>query len=152
MRFESSGVQIDSGNMQVGLSLRAMGYGTALQPVDGVRPSASADRVTYAHAGLSEWYRNGPLGLEQGFTVPRAPSGHPAGALTLSMALSGNTHASPVAGGQSITFSHPDDHSLRYGGLTATDATGRALHSWFALYRGRIMLRVDTRGRPTAPS
>ena len=33
-----------------------------------------ANRVTYAHPGLSEWYVNGPLGLEQGFTIPRAPA------------------------------------------------------------------------------
>ena len=146
MRFGSAGVQIGQGKTQVGLSLRAIGYGTALHAVDDARPSANANRVTYKHAGLSEWYRNGPLGLEQGFTIARAPSGHPTGALTLSMAVSGNVHASPAAGGQSITFTHPGDPSLRYGGLIATDAGGRALHSRLALYRGRIMLRVDTRG------
>jgi hypothetical protein len=146
MRFVSAGVQIGQGKTQVGLSLRAMGYGTALHAVDDVRPSANANRVTYRHAGLSEWYRNGPLGLEQGFTIARAPSGHPAGVLTLSMTLSGNVHASRAVGAQSITFSHPGDPSLRYGGLIATDAGGRALHGWLALYRGRIVLRVDTRG------
>jgi hypothetical protein len=146
MRFENAGVQIGSGKTQVSLSLRAAGYGTSLHAVDDARPSAQANRVTYRHAGLSEWYRNGPLGLEQGFTVPRVPSGHPAGALTLSMALSGNAHASLAPGEKSITFSHPDGPSLRYGGLTATDASGRVLHSWLALYRGTLMLKVDTLG------
>jgi hypothetical protein len=146
MRFGSTGVQIGSGKTHIGLSLRAVGYGTVLRPVESVRPSASANRVTYRHAGLSEWYRNGPLGLEQGFTIARAPSGHPAGALTFSMAFSGNAHTLLAPSSQSIVFSHRGDPSLRYDGLTATDASGRALHSWLALYRGRIMLRVDTRG------
>jgi hypothetical protein len=146
MRFGSTGVQIGSGKAQVNLSLRAVGYGTVLRPVESAQPSASANGVTYAHSGLSEWYRNGPLGLEQGFTIPRAPSGHPAGVLTLSMAVSGNMHASLESGGQSITFTHPGGPSLRYRGLAAIDASGRALHSWLVLYRGRIMLRVDTRG------
>ena len=34
-------------------------------------PVAAANRVSYRHRDLSEWYRNGPLGLEQGFTVAR---------------------------------------------------------------------------------
>ena len=104
-----------------------------------------ANRVTYAHAGLSEWYANGPLGLEQGFTIPRAPSGHPAGPLTLSMALSGNVHTSLAYGGQSITLSRAGGPSLHYSGLRATDARGRALHSWLQLQNGRLLLRVEAR-------
>ena len=53
-----------------------MGYGASLRAVGGVAPRAQANRVSYARAGLSEWYVNGPLGLEQGFTIPRAPSAH----------------------------------------------------------------------------
>jgi hypothetical protein len=146
MRFGDTGVQIGSGKTQADLSLRAIGYGSALQPIGSVNPSASANRVTYRHAGLTEWYRNGPLGLEQGFMISKAPSEHPTGALTLQMALSGNVHASPAAGGQGITLSRSGGPSLRYGGLTATDAGGRALHSRLALYRGRIVLSVDTIG------
>ena len=145
MRFGSPGVQIRSGNTQIGLSLGAVGYGTSLQAVGAVAPTPKANRVTYARSGLSEWYVNGPLGLEQGFTIPRAPSGHPAGALTLSMALSGNAHASLGSGGQSITLSRTGGPVLRYSGLRATDARGRVLHSWLALHAGRLLLRVDAR-------
>ena len=48
------------------------------------------------------------------------------------MALSGNAHASLASGGQSITLTRAGRPSLRYGGLTATDARGHALHSWLA--------------------
>ena len=131
---------------RLGLSLRAVGYGASLTAVGGVAPRARANRVVYARAGLNEWYANGPLGLEQGFTVPRALTGHASGPLTFSMALSGDLRASLAAGGQSLTLSHAGGASLRYGGLVASDALGRTLHSWLVLTAGRVLLRVDTRG------
>jgi FG-GAP repeat/IPT/TIG domain len=145
MRFASAGVSLSSGATQVGLSLRAAGYGSSLTALGTVAPRVKANRVTYVHAGLSEWYVNGPLGLEQGFTISRAPSGHPVGALTLSMALSGNAHASLASSGQSLTLSRAGGPSLRYRGLSAIDARGHVLRSWLALENGRLLLRVDGR-------
>ncbi len=146
VRFDRSGISLNSGETQLGLSLRAVGYGTSLGALGPVAPRLKANRVLYERAGLSEWYANGPLGLEQGFTIARRPAGHPAGALTLSMALSGNAHASLGAGGQSITLSRAGGSSLRYGSLIATDARGHVLHSWLSLHARTLMLRVDTRG------
>ena len=123
-RFEDSGVSVSSASTHVGLSVRAVGYGDALSALGEVTPRARGNRVLYVRPGLSEWYANGPIGLEQGFTISRAPSGHPAGALTLSMALSGNALASLGAGGQSVTFSRAGRPVLRYSGLSATDARG----------------------------
>ena len=123
-----------------------MGYGSALSAVGQVAPRAKANRVLYERAGLSEWYANGPVGLEQGFTIAKAPSGHRAGALTLSVALSGNAHASLAPGGQSIILSRGGRPALRYGGLSATDARGRVLRSWLAVHGGQIVLSVDARG------
>jgi hypothetical protein len=143
-RFGHSGVALSSGAFKLGLSLRAIGYGTSLSTLGDVRPSAKNNRVSYARPGLVEWYANGPLGLEQGFTIARAPSREAAGALTLSLALSGDAHASLSGGGHTITFSHAGS-TLRYTGLTATDATGRALSSWLELDSGHLKLRVDTR-------
>ncbi len=145
-RFERSGVQLSSGTLRLTLSPGAVGYGSSRSALGVLTPSVNANRVTYTHAGLSEWFLNGPAGLEQGFTIGRAPSVRPAGPLTLSMALAGDAHASLSAGGDSIIFSHAGASSLRYGGLTATDATGRILHSSLALAGGRILLHVDTAG------
>jgi RHS repeat-associated protein len=123
-----------------------VGYGASLKVVGGVAPRARANRVVYARTSLNEWYTNGPLGLEQGFTVPRALTGHPAGPLTFSMALSGDVRASLAAGGQSLTLNRAGEVSLRYGGLVARDARGRTLHCWLVLGVGRVLLRVETRG------
>ncbi len=145
-RFARSGVSVRSGSTQVGVSLIAVGYGSSLAPVGQVAPRSRANRVLYRYLGLSEWYTNGPLGLEQGFTVPRAPPGHTAGPLTLSIVLSGNARASLAKERQSITLDRAGKTVLRYTGLTATDARGHALHSWLQLDAGRLLLRVDARG------
>ncbi len=144
--FERSGVELGAGPLMVGMSLRAIGYGAALTAQGDVSPTASANGVSYAYAQLSEWYVNGPLGLEQGFTIPRAPAAHPTGPLTLSMAISGDANAALSADGQSVTFSRAGVGSLRYAGLSASDARGRVLHSWLSVHAGRLLLMVDTRG------
>src|ERR1700682_2993307 len=123
-RFGRSGVALSTGKLQLGLNLRDVGYGRALTAVGNGAPSARSNRVAYAHAGLTEWYVNGPRGLEQGFTVPRAPAIEPRGALTLSLALSGDAHAATADGGRGIVFRHGAS-MLRYTALSATDATGR---------------------------
>ncbi len=144
--FQTDQVLLSSGATQVGLSLRGVGFGSSLGVVDRTPPRAQANRVRYAHAGLSEWYVNGPLGLEQGFTVARAPAGSARAPLTLSLAISGDGHAALVAGAKSIVFTSRRGPSLRYGDLMATDARGRLLHSWLVLQGGRVLLRVDARG------
>ncbi|HEX3909180.1 MAG TPA: hypothetical protein VHW67_00590 [Solirubrobacteraceae bacterium] len=63
--------------------------------------------------------------------------------MTLSMALSGNAQASLAKGGQGVVISRAGRAVLRYTGLRATDAGGRALHSWLQLDGGRLLLRVN---------
>src|SRR5271166_5232902 len=87
--FGRSGLRVGSGGTELGLRLEAIGEGSALRPVAAVAPAARDNRVTYARGGLTEWYANGPLGLEQGFVLTRAPRGGAGGTLTLSLAVSG---------------------------------------------------------------
>ena len=77
LRFARSGVAIGTGAERLGLSLRAAGYGSALRAVAAVAPSAADNGVRYARGALQEWYANGPLGLEQGFTVTAPCAGGP---------------------------------------------------------------------------
>ena len=142
--FTGSGVSVASGATRVGLSLRGVGYGSSLTAVGAVAPRARANHVLYAHPGLSEWYANGPLGIEQGFTLTHAPAGRSARALTLSLALSGNAQPTLARGGQAIRLTRAGKSVLRYTGLTATDARGHQLHSWLQLQGVRVLLHVDT--------
>ncbi len=62
------------------------------------------------------------------------------------MTLSGNAHAQIQRGGHTLTLSRAGAPRLRYTGLTAVDASGRALRSWLALAHGRLLVRVDVHG------
>ena len=61
-----------------GFSLTAIGYGDQLLPLPTPDLAAVGNRVEYRFGGpggLTEWYVNGPLGLEQGFTLKTRPTG-----------------------------------------------------------------------------
>jgi hypothetical protein len=146
LHFASSGVRLSSRGVGVGLSLHAVGYGTALRAVGGATLHVRANRALYARPAVREWYENGPLGLEQGFTLARPLPGHAAGALTLAITLSGSARASLEGNGRSLVLAGAGGRSLHYGDLLATDARGKPLHTWFALAGRTVLLRVDTRG------
>jgi len=140
------GVRVRSGPMEFTLGLRAIGYGSLLRGLGAAGSDiVRANRVVEPHGGASEWEVNGPLGLEQGFTIQQAPARSSVGALTLALSLSGNASVSTSPGDRGILLSHAGD-SLRYGGLTAIDASGRALHSWIELDKGGVLLKVDADG------
>jgi len=141
--FSRHGVTVASGEARLGMTLSAYGYAESLEPVGSAPPRASANRVSYAHGALTEWYANGPLGIEQGFDVAVRPPAAAAGPLTLSLALSGNLAArlrngSVLLSGRGAT--------LRYGNLHATDARGRVLRSWLQPVDGHLLIRVADRG------
>jgi hypothetical protein len=134
-RFGRSGVAITTGSARFAISLKAFGRGSTLGALAPVSPVASADRVSYAHGSLREWWANGPLGLEQGFDIARRPAG--AGALTLALAVPRSARL------ESGALSLPG--GLRYTGVHATDAGGRALPAWLQVRGGRALVRVDDR-------
>jgi RHS repeat-associated protein len=154
-RFGRSGAQVRSGVARLGMGLQGIGYagsgssGAALAAVTEAAPRAQANRVLYAHPGVSESYANGPAGLEQSFAIAHAPAqagGRVAGPLALSLALSGDTHPALGSGGQSVTFTATGGFSLRYDDLSVSDARGRALHSWMSLHGNRLLIEVDAAG------
>ncbi len=142
--FTSAGANVSAGAARLSLSLRGIRDGRALHELATVAPSAHANRVTYARgSGLSEWYANGPLGLEQGFTLAKAPS---TAQFSVSLALGGNTSARLAGDAQSVTFIRDGKSVLRYGGLSVTDANGRSLPSSLALARHELSIRVQSAG------
>ncbi len=143
--FNSAGVSVASGSTSLDMRLTGVGYGTALRPVAAVVPRASDNRVTYSHPGLQEWYANGPLGLEQGFTLPRAPANAGHGPLTVALSLAGSAAATLSSDRRTVDFGSSRT-GLRYTGLAAEDATGRSLPAWLSLSGGTLLLHVRTAG------
>jgi hypothetical protein len=139
------GVEVRSGRARLHLSLSGYGYGGTLHALPAATLRAQSNRVVYGRGGLREWYVNGPLGLEQGFTLAAAPIGRRTGALTIALALSGNVRGSLSRGG-GVMFAGAGGAALAYGGLIASDARGRTLPARIELRRGRLLLRVDDAG------
>ena len=107
--FDASGVRVKDAGNDWGLSLQGYGYGDAPRAVAAAEPRAQANRVEYARGDMTEWYENGPLGLEQGFTLTSPPTGE-GHTLTLALALGGNLQARVNASGDS--FSRERTHEI----------------------------------------
>jgi hypothetical protein len=131
--FTGAGAQIRHGRAR--LSLRMVGLDDRSISATP-RPEIADHEVSYAYAGATAWYANGPLGVEQGITVTRR-----AAETTVAIRATGMTpHLTPSG----IRFGT----QLRYGDLGARDATGRGLHAWLTLARdgSTVLLHVDTAG------
>lgn len=99
----------------------------------------------YPRARLQEWYADGPLGLEQGFTIVTRPGG--AGSVLLGIGDVPRGMRPVLAGdGRSMTFEDRGREALRYSGLVASDATGRLLPARIVVDGRAVSLRVDDRG------
>ena len=146
-RFSDSGVRVDARGGRLALSLAGVGYGSSLRPLGSRAPSADENRVSYADGSLTQWFENGPLGLEQGFTLRAPPAGAARGPVTIALRVAGSLRARLVGGGGAVDFIAPGGGVVfRYVGLRAVDASGRALHAWLAVTGGGLLVRVDARG------
>ncbi len=135
-RFSPAGVGVAADGKELHLALRTVGRGAVAQPLAEVAPRVSAaNRTVYRRAGLSEWYANGPLGLEQGFTLQHRPAGR--GALTFTVELGGSLASGARQHGQTVSFG-----SLAYRGLVVTDARGRKLPAHVQLAHGELVISV----------
>lgn len=148
-RFTAGGVTVRKAALNLHLSLRSIGFGAgAREPAAASEPTAYSNRATYARGAVSEWYANGPAGLEQGFTLLRAPAtgraAEPGAPLTLELALAANARPRLAANGEGFTLQR-GQAQLRYGDLLSTDASGRALRTWLALRGGHLLIEVDAR-------
>jgi hypothetical protein len=142
--FTSGGVLLRRQNASLGMTLRGYGYGDALHAVQPVAPQASSNRVEYRRGAVTEWYVNGPIGLEQGFTIKKAPSRPNGQPLTLALELSGNLKAVSDVHTNSLTWTGGNGRVVvRYTGLSAYDAEGKNLRARLEVRGERVLLRVD---------
>jgi Divergent InlB B-repeat domain/FG-GAP repeat len=141
LRFTSGGVVIGAGRGTMSLRLAAVGRTGAMRVLGQASPRAHANVVSYGRGGLSERYVNGPVGLEQGFTVwARTPGASP---LTLQLAFSAGVRVR-LDGSGALLEGHGS--LLHYSGLEAIDASGRPLRAWLAPVAQGLAIRVDDRG------
>jgi FG-GAP repeat len=142
-RFGQTGVTLRIGSDRLGLALTGWGRAGRLDRPGIAAPSVARNRVTYRYHGGEQWFANGPLGLEQGFTITSAPAGQ--GPLRVALGVSGNVSVfghDPTG----LTLSDPAGTRLTYSGLTAFDAAGHRLRATLAASGRRITISVADRG------
>lgn len=145
--FGDGGAKISAHDgAQVSIALQAIGSGDALHPAAPAQPLARANRVEYRRGATTEWFANGPAGIEQGFTIASQPTAAKNGTLTLALGLSGTLTAQPGTKGGLVLAGADGKAVLRYGDLSVTDAHGRALPAHMTVEHGRVSISVDVRG------
>jgi Bacterial Ig-like domain (group 3)/FG-GAP repeat len=144
--FTPSAADLRSGNNHWSIALRGYGYGSELVAINEIMPHANANRLEYLRGGLTEWYVNGPLGLEQGFTLASPPAKSNGEPLTLAFIFSGDLAASVDSGARGLSLKKNGSTVLRYAGLVASDASGRDLPTWLEVAQNKLQLHVDDRG------
>lgn len=141
--FSAEGVEFSHGASRWRMTLRGYGYSQGIRPMPAARPTGTLNRVEYRRGALTEWYVNGPFGLQQGFTIQEPPGASQGQPLALAFALSGNVTASIEADARGLTLHNPDGPPLTYGGLSAWDADQRELPAWLEVTGNELRLHVD---------
>ena len=138
-RFDRLGVHVTTRKQSLTLALTGLGYGSHLGPVGSAAPEATSNRVAYRLPDLSEWFVNGPLGLEQGFSLRHRPVGAGTGPLTFALSVTGSLarQARLVNSGTGVQFG-----ALVYRDLVVTDAAGKRLSARFDRSEGRLLIHV----------
>jgi len=145
--FGASGATVSARDgAHASIALQAIGSGAALHAIGLAQPLARGNRVEYQRGVATEWFANGPAGVEQGFTIGTKPAGATNGALTLTLNLSGTLRARLGTSGGLVLIGTSGKALLRYGDLSVTDARGRSLPAHMAAAHGRVLIGVDTRG------
>ena len=154
------------------LQLAAWGFADDLAVPDTAQVRVNDNQLARERGALLEWYRNGPLGFQQGFTISATPrasaaraglakpglgkswlwlpaisegSASPA-ALVIALRQRGTLRA--VSGdGVSLRVVDGTGHTaLHYGRLVAFDARGRFLPAQMTVQQDLVRIEVDPRG------
>ncbi len=147
--FTAEGIQVRSGDSNWGLAWQGYGDAEATTSVQTITtPVANANRVEYRRGAVTEWYVNGPRGLEQGFTLSAPPARQrPGEPLILRMAVSGNLDTRVDSGATQLILVQADGQpSLRYRGVTSWDATGRTLPASLHLKDRELSIQIQDKG------
>ena len=118
-------------------AVKVNGWSIVLSSLGGektaVKPVVKANRIDYQHGnGLNEWYVNGPMGLEQGFTLAQAlPQTGKDGWLSLPVSFAGASVQRSSGQSQDwLTVLGANGEKLaQYGHLFTADASGKELET-----------------------
>ncbi|HET9222131.1 MAG TPA: hypothetical protein VFO07_06490 [Roseiflexaceae bacterium] len=142
---DDEGLHLTAGDQTWALRLAAWGSGDRLGTLPAAQPQRTHDnRLTIDYGAIMAWYVNGPLGLQQGWTIAEPPPGAANGPLTLALDQGGSLSGTVASDQHSLLLRDPAGIvRLRYAGLLAYDADGRELPAWLEADGTRLRISVD---------
>jgi hypothetical protein len=143
-----------AGAWEMSLATDAIGCEGSLDAVAEASPEASKNRLEYRRGGVTEWYENGQLGVEQGFTLAEPPACD--GKKQIALRLGGDLRAELVdedgdGRGDSVALRDAGGRSvLYYRDLHVKDAAGNQVPAWLSLSASpggaRLSIHIDDSG------
>jgi len=148
-RVHANGMEIRFKDHSWALNLEgisALGRDIPIRFADSIF-SLTDNQVGFSIPGFTSWFVNGPLGLQQGWTIENRPAAGQ-GILSLCFREEGDLSAGNVPDkGSSLALSGKDGNVvLNYQGLYAYDARGTILPAWFEKSGKQVFIRVDDSG------
>jgi FG-GAP repeat len=142
MQFDAHEARLTHPDGSVSFHLNGYGYGNEFNTPATPKLSSDGTRLEYRRGDFTEWYVNGRQGLEQGFTLAHKPSGVSNGQpLTIALGVTGSLALSQQDG--AVLLKSGKSTVLRYGGLSARDALGRAIPAHMEARNNEIRLVVE---------
>jgi hypothetical protein len=149
--FTEAGVEVaddeDPEYARFVMELAAFGCENNVFDVAKVSPEASntlENRVEYKRDNMVEWYVNGPLGLEQGFTLDAAPACRSAGGKEVALEIKLGGELEPMLTDDGVNFQDESGRVvMRYSDLYVRDAADKVLPSRLSLSGRRLSILVD---------
>lgn len=146
------GIAPDGGEWAFGLDLVHYGFEGAERCV-GARAEARAEGCLVSYdwdETLTEWYVNGPSGLEHGYTLRRRPDSRDCeadGPLRFAVAVRGGLRAEVAPSGRDVRFFDEQGVPIvTYEGLLVLDADGQELAATLETTELGLELSIDEHG------
>ena len=71
---DAGGLHVSGGGDSWSLDVVGVGYGDTHTALAGATSTVAGNRVEYDYGAISQWFVNGPMGLQQGFTLAQRPA------------------------------------------------------------------------------
>ena len=135
----AEGMTVTRNDLQWGISLEKIGDLEIAGNYGVIKPREN--RIEVEKGVVTEWYVNGPGGLQQGWVVKERPQSD--GGLVLCMKSGGTLKTKEEDRGTLGLYDDNKSRVLGYGGLYAYDADGKEVGSRFAVKGDDILVKLD---------
>ncbi len=149
LSVDSEGLMLVAEQQAWHLALRTLSVSCsgADVPMPKATIRAERNRVDMDRGGISEWYTNGPLGVEHGIVLNEAPAC--SGFKTIRLAAEGDVtplldDADGDNRGEAIRFVDAEGQTqLSYSDVFVRDVQGRSVPAWLSVHGGQPAIVID---------